>query len=185
MNKKLFCLYSILCIGFFLGAWASKTYLASDQYRALRMANLFERMCLQEFDWQAEKQRPPFFSLQSLKSNNDIFLDGSEEWTDKRSKTLIHRSLTGRCSVSVTEPFEANSTQVSMLMEHLETVKDRFYPNLVRDPGMDGTAPYAIGWFNGARNTSQRWGIFLFGASVGDDKFAVVLGYRAPPEKRN
>lgn len=185
MNKKLFYLCSILCIGFFLGAWASKTYLASDQYRALRMANLFERMCLKEFDWQAEKQRPPFFSLQSLKSNSDIMLDGSEEWTDQRSKTHIKKSETGRCSISVTEPFEANSTQVSMLMEHLKTVKDRTYPNLVRDPGMDGTAPYAIGWFNGARHTPQRWGIFLFGPTIGDDKFAVVLGYRPPPEKRN
>lgn len=185
MNKRLFYLCSIVCIGLFLGAWASKTYLASDQYRALRMANLFERMCLREFDWNAEKQRPQFFSLQSLKSTDDILLDGSEEWTDQRSKTLIKKPEKGKCYVVVLDSFEANAIQVSMLIERLKKIKDRTFPTLKQDPGMDGTAPYAIGWFNGARHTPQRWGIFLFGPIVGDDKFAVVLGYRAPPEERN
>jgi hypothetical protein len=168
-------------LGFFLGVLASKTYLASDQYRALRISNLFERMCLQEFDWQAEKQRPPIFSLRSLKSKNDILLGGTEEWTDQRSKTFIKKSKKGGCSVLIREPFGANSNQASMLLEHIEAVKDRTYPNLELDPGMDAIGPYVIGWFKGSPFRPERWGIYFYGSEDGDGDFFVTLGFRPPP----
>lgn len=185
MNKRLFYLCAIWSIGLFLGALTSKTYLDSDQYRALRISNLFERMCLQEFDWQTEKQRPSFFSLQSLNSEIHAVLAGSESWTDQRSKAFIRKSENGSCSVLITEPFVANSAQASRLVEHIHILKNETYPALVRDPGMDAIGPFVVGWFKGEPNTPQRWGIFLFTSKVGDGGFSVALSYRPPPSERD
>ncbi|WP_254658805.1 hypothetical protein [Ruegeria sp. TM1040] len=147
MKKRL--LFGIIVAGFAMGLGAASQIWPTHS-RAERIAELFYGICL-----------APVLTGDSPDTLlSGLFQKPDKSWIDTQSGSFL-RLEDSRCTISTYAPYALSYEDAAELLELTRIIVSRDFPQLVFDPKAKmGDEALSKGWFLGAPQSPERWGIF-------------------------
>ena len=166
-------LFGIVVAGFAMGLGAA-SQIWPKHSRAERIAELFYGICLAPI----LTGDSPDTLLSGLTRTHDIL--GGKAWIDPQSMSLVEREKR-RCEISTFAPHPLLYQDAEALLPLIEEIVSVDFPQLAYDPRAKmGDEALSKGWFLGASQSPERWGIAHFAYPDWGDSAGSILMFAAP-----
>lgn len=163
-------LFGIVVAGFAMGLGAA-SQIWPTQSRAERIAELFYGICL----------APVLTGGSPDTLLSGLFQKPDKSWIDTQSGSFL-RLEDSRCTISTSAPYALSYEDAAELLELTRIIVSRDFPQLALDPKAKmGDEALSKGWFLGAPQSPERWGIFHVAYPHWGDSAGSSLIFMAPP----
>ncbi|VCU61739.1 hypothetical protein EPIB2_816 [Tritonibacter mobilis] len=162
-------LFGIVVAGFAMRLGAA-SQIWPKHSRAERIAELFYGICL-----------APVLTGDSPDTLlSGLFHKSDKSWIDTQSGSFL-RLDDSSCTISTYAPYALSYEDAEELLELIRTIVARDFPQLAFDPRAKmGDAALSKGWFLGALQSPERWGIAHFAYPDWGDSAGSILMFAAP-----